>query len=169
MTVAQGSFVPWQHEAAFGIKGQPALVIRDGEDSLHLRGFIDRVDRDPAGRVRIIDYKTSSPYDFTAKSVQEGKRLQLPLYALAARDALGLGEPVDGFYWHVRHAKASAFTLGAFPGGPAAAMQVATAKAWEAVRGARGGHFVPRPPDNGCPKYCPAAGFCWHYRAGFGG
>jgi hypothetical protein len=41
--------------------------------------------------------------------------------------------------------------------------------AWEAIRSTRGGYFVPHPPDAGCPAYCPAASFCWHYRRGFGG
>ncbi len=48
---------------------------------------------------------------FTKRSVVEGKKLQLPLYALAVRDALGLGEPAEGFYWHVRQAEPSPFTL----------------------------------------------------------
>ncbi|MBU1878872.1 MAG: PD-(D/E)XK nuclease family protein, partial [Chloroflexi bacterium] len=181
-----GAFAPLQHEAVFGLQDQPPLVVRDrdhdgdrdGDDVFRLRGFIDRVDRDPAGRVRIIDYKTGGPTMFTNKAVAEGKKLQLPLYALAARDALGLGEPVEGFYWHVRHAQASGFTLGGFPGtarqgrcagGPAAALDVAVEKAWEAVRSARAGHFVPHSPDGGCPSYCPAAAFCWHRQAGFGG
>ena len=103
---------PTQHEAAFGLCGQPELVVREGDDSFRLRGFIDRVDRAADGRVRVIDYKTAGPGPFSRKAVAEGKKLQLPLYALAARDALGLGEPVEGFYWHVRHAEPSRFTLG---------------------------------------------------------
>ena len=69
----------------------------------------------------------------------------------------------------MRQAEPSPFTMTGFDGGPQAAMAVAVEKAWEAVRGARDGYFVPHPPDNGCPSYCPAAGFCWHYRAGYGG
>jgi RecB family exonuclease len=164
-----GDFAPLRHEAAFGLREEPPLVVRDGDDVLLLHGFIDRVDRDPAGRVRIIDYKTGGPSSFTNKAVAEGKKLQLPLYALAARDALGLGEPVEGFYWHVRQAQASGFTLAGFDGGPAAALDGAVTKTWEAVRSARAGHFVPHAPDGGCPAYCPAAGFCWHRQAGFGG
>lgn len=165
----QGDFAPYLYEAAFGLWGHPALIVRDGDDSLRVRGLIDRVDRTSDGRVRVIDYKTSGPYAFTNRAVVEGKKLQLPLYALAARDALGLGEPVDGFYWHVRQAEPSRFTLSGFDGGPEGAMEVTVAHAWGAVRGARSGHFVPHPPDGGCPPWCPAAAFCWHYRPGFGG
>ena len=169
LSALPGDFVPYQHEAAFGLHGQPPLIVREGDDSFRLRGFIDRVDRAPDGRVRVIDYKTAGPWAYTKKAVAEGKKLQLPLYALAARDALGLGDPAEGFYWHVRHAEPSPFQMSKFDGGPEGAMEVAVEKAWEAVRGARDGHFVPQPPDAGCPSYCPAAGFCWRYRPGFGG
>jgi ATP-dependent helicase/DNAse subunit B len=164
-----GGFVPYQHEAVFGLWGRPPLVVRQGDDAVRLRGFIDRVDRAPDGRVRVIDYKTAGPWAYTKKAVMEGKKLQLPLYALAARDALELGDPAEGFYWHVQHAEPSSFQMSRFEGGPEGAMEVAVEKAWEAVRGARDGHFVPEPPDGGCPSYCPAAGFCWHYWPGFGG
>jgi ATP-dependent helicase/DNAse subunit B len=164
----------YQAERTFGITDQPgrALTVRDEGDHFRLRGFIDRVDRadddrDDHPRIRIIDYKTAGPYAYTDKAVREGEKLQLPLYALAAEEALGLGEVVDGFYWHVRQAEPSAFTLAAFKGehgrGPRAAMETAVAHAWAAVRGARAGTFVPQVPHNGCPDYCPAAAFCWHY------
>jgi ATP-dependent helicase/DNAse subunit B len=164
-----GDFVPLRHEAAFGLKGHPPLIVREGSDGYQLRGFIDRVDRAPDGRVRVIDYKTAGPWAYRDNAVAEGKKLQLPLYALAARDALGLGEPTEGFYWHVQHAEPSPFQMSRFDGGPEGAMAVAVRKAWEAVRGAREGHFVPHPPDDGCPSYCPAAGFCWRSRPGFRG
>lgn len=53
---------------------------------LALRGNIDRVDAGP-GFVQIVDYKTGRVID--RKSVEEGKRLQLQLYAIAARELLG--------------------------------------------------------------------------------
>jgi ATP-dependent helicase/nuclease subunit B len=165
----QGDFVPYLYETTFGLRGQPPLIVHDDGDSLRVRGLIDRVDRTPSGQVRIIDYKTAGPWSYTHRAVAEGEKLQVPLYALAVRDALGLGEPVDGFYWHVRHAKASGFTLSGFDGGPEEAMALAVAHAWDAVRYARDGHFVPHPPPSGCPLWCPAAAFCWHYRPGFGG
>jgi hypothetical protein len=104
-----------------------------------------------------------------------GKKLQLPLYALGARDALGLGEPEEGFYWHVVQGERSGFALSRFKGqdgggvGPYAAVAVAVQAAAEAVQGARGGQFTPTVPDDGCPSYCPAVGFCWHYAPGYRG
>jgi ATP-dependent helicase/DNAse subunit B len=169
MAELQGDFFPYKYEAPFGLKGQPPLVVRDEGDSFRMRGYIDRVDRAPDGRVRVIDYKTSGPHGFTKRAAVEGKKVQVSLYALAARDALGLGEPAEGFYWHVQQAEPSGFTMSGFDGGPEGAIETAVEHAWEAVRSARGGHFVPHPPADGCPAYCPATAFCWHYRRGFGG
>ncbi len=160
-------FVPAYFEISFDDSN--ALVVQVGDDQFRLRGSIDRIDRAPDGRLLIIDYKTGGASAYTDRAVSEGKKLQLPLYALAARDALKLGEPSDGYYWHIQQGEASRFTLSGFDGGPENAMNITSQKAWEAARGARRGHFVPQPPDEGCPPYCPAASFCWHYRPGFGG
>ena len=164
-----GEYVPYRFEAPFGLHGHPPLVIREGEDRLRLRGFIDRVDRDAQGWLRIIDYKAGGPWGFDKKAVVEGKKLQLPLYGLAARDALGLGEPAEGFYWHVQQAEASGFKMSTFDGGPNAAMELGVLKGWEAVHGVRAARFAPQPPPlpDGCPSYCPAVAFCWHYRPGY--
>ena len=165
----QEEFVPFAFEARFGIAGLPPLVVDAGGDSFRVRGVIDRVDSAPGHRVRIIDYKTGGPSPYSKRALEEGKKLQAPLYALAARDALELGDPVDGFYWHVRHARRSGLTLRGFEGGPEAAMDLAVEYTWEAIRGIRAGRFVPRPPADGCPAWCAAAAFCWHHRPGFGG
>ncbi len=159
----------FQAEQTFGIRGEPGgpLLVEDDEtgDRFLLRGFIDRVDRatgadgDPV--VRVIDYKTAGPTTYTATAVRKGKKLQLPLYALAAEHALGLGDVVDGFYWHVQQAQPSPFSLAQY--GPGAAITAAIEYAFDAIHGARGGHFRPEAPDGGCPGYCPAAAFCWRY------
>jgi ATP-dependent helicase/DNAse subunit B len=165
----QGEFIPYQYEVRFGLEGRPPLIVSDGQDRFLVRGYIDRIDRTLDGRLRVIDYKTGGPSAYGKSALSEGKKLQVALYALAARDALQLGEPAEGFYWHIRRAEPSGLRLSTFAGGPEGAMQVAAEKAWEAVRGARAGHFAPRPPEGGCPAYCPAAGFCWHFTPGFSG
>ena len=49
----------------------------------------DRIDRLPSGGIEVIDYKTGRVS--SQKGVDES--LQLSIYALACRDALGLGTP----------------------------------------------------------------------------
>ncbi len=159
-------FTPTYFEQGFFGERSLRVTGPDG-DFFRLHGVIDRIDIDAAGNLRLIDYKTSHAAGFRKAAIRSGKKLQLPLYALAARDALGLGQPADGFYWHIHQAEASDFTLAGFEDGPAAAIDTAVAFAWEAVRGARAGHFSPQPPAEGCPAYCPAAAFCWHYRPGY--
>ncbi len=164
------SFAFYRAEKTFGIRGRggPALEVEGrGGDRFRLRGFIDRIDRDPEGGVRIIDYKTSGPYGFHDRAVREGKKLQLPLYALAAERALKLGRVKDGFYFHVQHAEPSSFQLKRFNDhgniGPRAAMKVSVEESWKVIVDVRKGKFVPQVPDSLCPEYCPAADFCWHY------
>ncbi len=70
------------------------------------------------------------------------------LYALAVRQAAGLGEVSDGFFWHVGSARASSFKLEKFPGGVEGAIQTAIAHAWANVSD---------------PDHCPASGFCWRF------
>ncbi len=61
----------------------------DGSEPVRVYGEIDRIDRLPGGGMEVIDYKTGRVE--SQKSVEES--LQLSIYALACRDALGLGTP----------------------------------------------------------------------------
>lgn len=162
LALADGDYTFFRAEAAFGSKGPP-LAIEIGDDRLLLRGYIDRIDRRADGTIRIIDYKSGGKSSYTSTAFEKGHKLQLPLYALAAQQALGLGTVSDGFYWHFQQAEPSGFQLGKAGGGIETALQTAVTYAWEAVTQIRSGQFTPRPPDGGCPSYCPAAAFCWKY------
>lgn len=159
---AADSYAPLRCEARFGIDGQPALHLADEQGgAIRIRGVIDRVDRNTHGAVRVIDYK-SSKTQISGRELEEGKRLQIGLYALAAEKALGLGHVASGFYWHVPAAKASWLKLERIP--DAQAKVIAYVKQY--VAGVRQGDFRPTPPSGGCPSYCPAKSFCWQYQGG---
>ena len=51
----------------------------DGSAPVLITGSIDRIDRLPSGGIEVIDYKTGT--------------VESSIYALACRDALGLGTP----------------------------------------------------------------------------
>lgn len=160
---ATADSLPLAQEQAFGMRGQPPLLVQSDGDEFRVRGFIDRVDRDADGRLYIIDYKSGST-PISGRDLAEGRRLQIALYALAARDALALGDIADGFYWHIGSAKASSLRLKKFEGGVEGALKTAIAHAFEHVTGIRAGCFPPSPPAAGCPGHCPGASFCWQYK-----
>jgi len=94
-----GGFEPWLLEAAFGEYEEaerPTLEL----DGWGLHGAIDRVDRDPAGRAIVIDYKLSGAVTPREKFEEQAK-LQLPLYLLAVGEHWG-AEPVGGIYHPLR-------------------------------------------------------------------
>ena len=68
-------------ELPFELTIEPA----DGSPPFTIRGQIDRIDRLPSGGIEVIDYKTGRIE--SQKDVDES--LQLSIYALACRDALG--------------------------------------------------------------------------------
>lgn len=61
-------------------------------------GYVDRIDRSDEGRVWIVDYKTGRPpEDEDAEGLGGGTRLQLPVYLLAAGDAI----EATAVYWYI--------------------------------------------------------------------
>jgi len=52
-------------------------------DGITLIGYIDRVDKNPDGSLRIVDYKTSK------KTYKVDKNIQLDLYAIGVKESLG--------------------------------------------------------------------------------
>lgn len=158
---ASEGYEPRVMEARFGM-GQPSLILKTSIGEIRLHGYIDRLDAAPDGSLRVIDYKSGSAA-ISATHLKEGRRLQLPIYAMAARDALGLGEVSSGFYWHIGSAEASSLKLEKFDGGVNGAFETAVAHVVNHVKGIRAGHFEPKPPEEGCPSYCPAVNFCWRY------
>jgi RecB family exonuclease len=84
-------------ELRFGFEEEslPALDLREG---VRLRGVIDRLDADGAGRAIVRDYKSGSARpEYSSARWSEDRQLQVPLYMIAVRELLGL-DPVAGFY-----------------------------------------------------------------------
>lgn len=97
--------VPVGAEHAFGDGTTPAvgIVLGDGRE-LRLRGKIDRVDRRRGGGLVVTDYKTGRANSYKTITqvdpTDHGQRLQLPVYALAARERYGdPTTPMRSEYW----------------------------------------------------------------------
>ncbi len=107
----EAGWVPTHLEQPFGIdrdeRSWPALEVPIGSGrAVRFRGFMDRLDTAP-GRARVVDYKTGKwiPDKADAENrLDHGRRLQLPVYALATRDQWrreGRGVPdTTALYWY---------------------------------------------------------------------
>jgi len=163
----EGGWRPLRFEQAFGFHGTPPLILGIGGRRVRLHGYIDRIDINEAGSLRVIDYKTGSSH-LAARDLVEGRRLQLAVYALAARDALGLGNPIEGFYWRIGPKGRSALQLSKFEheafAGPEGALAIAQEHINHALEGVQAAHFPQAPLDGKCSAYCVVASWCWRYQ-----
>ena len=106
--VAYGT-VPDAVEVPFGLDpGTPGVEVEiGGGRRVAFRGRADRIDVAPDGTQVVLDYKTGSPpkYDASVRDdpVRGGRRLQLPVYAAAARQLRGATD-VEAAYWYVSEA-----------------------------------------------------------------
>jgi RecB family exonuclease len=95
---------PVAAEMRFGIDDTTTAVVHDiGGRTLSFRGVADRVDRDGRGGLVVTDYKTGGNTAYKAITddpVDRGRRLQLPIYGLAAQ-ARYPDAPVHTRYWFV--------------------------------------------------------------------
>ena len=161
---------PLAFERKFGLGGEAPLTLDLAGRIVAMRGLIDRVDQSDLGEIRVIDYKTGGSH-LAKRDFEEGRRLQLPIYALAAQNALGLGEVSEAFYWNIRKAEAGSFKLSNYKNdqgeGLAGAQTVLMHHVRSILSGLQAGHFPPQPPHGGCPSYCPTAVWCWRYQGGW--
>lgn len=96
-------------ELKFGMDGEApvAIDLPDGT-TLLMRGAADKVDRDVDGRLYVTDIKSGKRDSFAPiekDPVVGGTKLQLPVYAHAARAAYGSDAEVEAAYWFVRRDK----------------------------------------------------------------
>jgi ATP-dependent helicase/nuclease subunit B len=103
-------FLPWLQEVGFGIgRGDRSPLEVLGEHAqFRLRGVIDRLDRNSAGNLRVIDYKSGSTQN-TRSDLKQGLALQTALYALAAEHfwLQDQGRVAESHYWHIPSRKPS--------------------------------------------------------------
>ncbi|MFG1621691.1 PD-(D/E)XK nuclease family protein [Kribbella sp. NPDC049227] len=93
-------------ELRFGFEGEPPVEIPVPSGRVLLRGSADKVDLGQDGTIYVTDVKTGgfSRYEaIESDPVAGGTKLQLPVYAYAARARLGeQSTPVEASYWFVR-------------------------------------------------------------------
>ncbi|MBI1345738.1 hypothetical protein GC163_05560 [bacterium] len=160
-----GSLPGQDHAAA---PAHPPLTIGEGNRRVLLRGRIDRLDLGKhSGQpvFTIIDYKTGRQIGLKEDDLQAGRRLQLVLYAVAAR-RLGIvpaqALPFQPGYWYL---KERGFRS-ALPGRANAKFQLIEESVWLAleqivdetipqlVAGMRAGEFVVDNADKDCTGHC---------------
>ena len=101
----EDAFGPVQHRRGDTVPRDPVEWSSRKTGTVRFRGFIDRIDLSPDGNTALVlDYKTGGTSGYANMNkdpVQRGKRLQLPVYGLAARQLLGDGVEVIVAYWFV--------------------------------------------------------------------
>ena len=118
----------------------------DGGAPVVVRGSIDRIDRLPSGGIEVIDYKTGKIA--SQKSVDQS--LQLSIYALACRDALGLGTPEKVTLYFTESATRMSTTR------TDADLDAARADILVRTGRIRSGDFVAKPSGDAC-RWCDFA------------
>lgn len=165
----ESGVVPLAAEVSFGMavptSGSPVVVALADGTTIVLRGKIDRIDGAPDGsRLLVLDYKSGSagPYTVLRKDpVKRGQLLQLPIYALAARESHG-SVPVEAYYWFATEEQS--YRLIGYPVEDAVLKALYGALA-VIVDGISSGLFPCRPgnPRNGSHEnctYCPYDRVC---------
>ena len=181
-----GGFRPVRLEWYFPQKGRPAYQLTAGEHDFVFRGLVDRIDENPDGLIRLIDYKRSAR-EFSWLGLYDGTDLQLPLYKQAYETAYP-GSVIEGLLfagWAASNLyELSSFQLPPGPGGNDGLKSLtrqmavwendhlekvaafAEKKAIESLEAILGGHFPANPAVRGGGQnpctFCP-----WHAACGY--
>ncbi|HKC26660.1 MAG TPA: PD-(D/E)XK nuclease family protein [Jatrophihabitans sp.] len=97
-------------ELPFGSNGVPPVEIPVPGGRVRMRGSADKVDQAADGTIIVTDIKTGSDSSYLGITQDDptagGSKLQLPVYAYAARERFGrASSPVEAEYWFVRKSR----------------------------------------------------------------
>ncbi|MCY4623734.1 MAG: PD-(D/E)XK nuclease family protein [Chloroflexi bacterium] len=162
---AAEGMLPLHAEYGFGFgSGDPVSLTLPG-GAVQFRGYIDRVDASADGlRAVVMDYKTGNTYQYQKMKddpLVAGKKLQLPVYALAVRERMLPNATLRAEYWFVSATGAAAH----YPVDLDAIEATFRTTVLSIAEGVRGGVFpaVPGPNRNGefenC-RYCDFKRVC---------
>jgi len=170
------ALTPRRFEVGFGTDRSAPELQRGLElgDGLFASGKIDRIDIDPfSARGIVQDYK-SGKGSFSARQIDDERRLQVPLYMLVLRDLVGV-EPIGGVYRALSGARAARGMLRAearddLPGFKAAdyldedgfwaQVETARERGRAAAQRIRSGDVAHDPRGGECPAWCDLWTMC---------
>ena len=138
-----------------GIEEPIGIALPGIEPELRLHGKIDRVDSGP-GFAQIVDYKSGR--EIRRSAVEKGERLQLQLYALAAREQLQ-AERLIARYAYL-DPRATEWVLDSAEPADEALIEEAARQADDVRSLVAAGDFRVDPPVPACPKYCEFRHIC---------
>jgi ATP-dependent helicase/DNAse subunit B len=161
-------FRPYRQEVRFGLAGGtlPRLMIQvPGGNQFQVHGVIDRVDKDSAGNLRILDYKSGSSR-YSKRDIETGLALQSALYALAAARLTGEdGKVLESAYLHIPIRELSGRLKFQTSVSENEQVQAAILRSGSFVSRVRQAIFPAAPPipargSRACSEYCELAGLC---------
>ncbi|HWB23057.1 MAG TPA: PD-(D/E)XK nuclease family protein, partial [Gaiellaceae bacterium] len=168
--------LPRRFEVGFGNDRSAPELQRGIElgNGLFASGKIDRIDVDPfSARGIMQDYK-SGKGAFSARQIDDERRLQVPLYMLALRDLVGI-EPLGGVYRALSGSRGARGMLREearddLPGFSAkdyldeetfwAQVETARTRAYEYAERMRAGDVLHDPKGGECPAWCDLWTMC---------
>jgi ATP-dependent helicase/DNAse subunit B len=168
--------LPRRFEVGFGNERSAPELQRGIElgNGLFASGKIDRIDVDPfSARGIMQDYK-SGKGAFSARQIDDERRLQVPLYMLALRDLVGI-EPLGGVYRALSGSRGARGMLrdearDDLPGFSAkdyldeetfwAQVETARGRAYEYAERMRAGDVLHDPKGGECPSWCDLWTMC---------
>ncbi len=138
-----------------GLEEPIAIALPGIDPELLLRGNIDRVDAGP-GFAQIVDYKSGRA--ISRRAVERGERLQLQLYALAAREQLGAGRLIARYAY--LDPRAEEWELDSAKPDDERLIEAAAAHAAAVRAQVSAGDFRVNPQVTPCPSYCDFRHIC---------